>query len=80
MSGMWAMLWEGTGIQLGFRREDPKAYFEFNQAGINVDNCIGLYSFHNGIYSVHCDGSVHFLAAETDRNIVAAALSRDGGD
>jgi prepilin-type N-terminal cleavage/methylation domain-containing protein/prepilin-type processing-associated H-X9-DG protein len=49
--------------------------------GINCSNDYGLYSFHTaGANVVYCDGSVHFLPASTDINILAALITRAGGE
>jgi prepilin-type N-terminal cleavage/methylation domain-containing protein/prepilin-type processing-associated H-X9-DG protein len=48
---------------------------------INCSNDYGLYSFHAaGANVVMCDGSVHFLAASTSVQVVAALITAVGGE
>jgi prepilin-type processing-associated H-X9-DG protein len=49
--------------------------------GINCSNDFGLYSFHaGGANVVFCDGSVHFLPASIDINVLAALITRAGDE
>lgn len=48
---------------------------------INCSNDYGLYSFHSsGANVVMCDGSVHFLAANTSVQVVAGLITAIGGE
>ncbi len=49
--------------------------------GINCSNDFGLYSFHSGGANVaYSDGSVHFLPASIDINILVSLITRSGGE
>jgi hypothetical protein len=48
---------------------------------INCENNDEIYSFHPGGANVVCaDDSVHFLSANTNINVVAALITRAGGE
>jgi prepilin-type N-terminal cleavage/methylation domain-containing protein/prepilin-type processing-associated H-X9-DG protein len=50
-------------------------------ASINVSNVNGLYSFHSGGVNVGMgDGSVRFLRDSTAPGVLAALITRDGGE
>ena len=57
-----------------------------NEAGnaegspVNWDNCKGLYSFHNGVNTARCDGSVHFLSESTDWAVLVSLVTRAEAD
>jgi hypothetical protein len=49
--------------------------------GINTHNAYSLYSFHpGGAHAAACDGSVHFLGEELDVTVLAALVTRAGGE
>jgi prepilin-type processing-associated H-X9-DG protein len=49
--------------------------------GINCSNDYGLFSFHTGgANTVFADGSVHFLNSNIDIRILAALITKAGGD
>jgi len=61
--------------------EGPWATSEFGRVfeyQINESNIDGLYGFHVVANIAMCDGSVHGLATEVERAVVAALLSRNG--
>jgi len=65
--------YSGTGTGLG----EPPAGCQ----AINASNKNGLYSFHMaGVNILRGDGSVSFLKTQTQPGIVAALISRDGGE
>ncbi|MFO0900595.1 MAG: DUF1559 domain-containing protein [Pirellulales bacterium] len=48
---------------------------------VNEHSQYNLYAFHpGGAHVTMCDGSVHFLKEEVDPRIVAALVSREGGE
>lgn len=48
---------------------------------INDHNSFGVYSFHpDGANVTMCDGAVHFLREEVDWRIIAALITREGGE
>jgi prepilin-type N-terminal cleavage/methylation domain-containing protein/prepilin-type processing-associated H-X9-DG protein len=48
---------------------------------INCNNSWGIYAFHSGgANAVFVDGSVHFLAADLNRDVFAALVTRAGGE
>ncbi len=51
-----------------------------SELALNWENCNGFYSFHDGVNSAFCDGSVHFWTEGIDPRIVHAAVSRAGGE
>jgi len=52
-----------------------------NGCGINCSNDFGVYAFHTGGANVvYADGSVHFLPATLNINILVALISRAGGE
>lgn len=52
-----------------------------NGCGINCSNDYGVYAFHTGGANVvFADGSVHFLPASLNINILIALISRAGGE
>jgi hypothetical protein len=73
--GTWFYFWR----QLDFTSVTSR-YVSSRQSPINGWNLYGLFSFHNGVNSVFCDGSVHFLSEDTDRLIVERLLTREGGE
>ncbi|MFO0897026.1 MAG: DUF1559 domain-containing protein [Pirellulales bacterium] len=51
------------------------------RCGINQHNAFSLYSFHpGGAHAAACDGSVHFLNEGLDRAVLAALVTREGGE
>jgi hypothetical protein len=50
----------------------------FHGAGINHDNYVDPYSFHQGVHAVMCGGSTHFLHDGIDAAVLRALMSRDG--
>jgi prepilin-type N-terminal cleavage/methylation domain-containing protein/prepilin-type processing-associated H-X9-DG protein len=49
--------------------------------GINCSNDFGLYSFHpGGAHALFADGSVHFLTTDLDIKVLAALITREGGE
>lgn len=72
-----------------FRRTSVAGDFHHHELGpshnqysgmeINRTNRHGIFSFHNGVNVVMCDGSVHFLSQDTSVDIVIAKFSRNGG-
>ncbi|MFO0864718.1 MAG: DUF1559 domain-containing protein [Gemmataceae bacterium] len=53
----------------------------FGTVGINANNAQGLYSFHAGGANVlFCDGSVRFVTSGTDINVLAAMVTKAGGE
>jgi prepilin-type N-terminal cleavage/methylation domain-containing protein/prepilin-type processing-associated H-X9-DG protein len=48
---------------------------------INANNTNQFYSFHNGgVNGLRCDGSVQFLSASTAATVVAAMVTKAGGE
>ena len=52
----------------------------FYAAGVNRDNLSGPYGFHSGANVALCDGSVLLLSDNVEFAVLAAMLSRDGGE
>jgi prepilin-type N-terminal cleavage/methylation domain-containing protein len=52
----------------------------FYSAGVNRDNLSGPYGFHSGANAALCDGSVLLLSDNIEFAVLAAMLSRDGGE
>ena len=49
--------------------------------GINCSNDYGLFSFHSGgANTVFVDGSVHFLNSSIDIRVLAALITKAGGE
>jgi prepilin-type N-terminal cleavage/methylation domain-containing protein/prepilin-type processing-associated H-X9-DG protein len=73
--------WAATSTSIKLRGFNPATMTQPGPCAINCENNDEIYSFHQGGANVACaDGSVHFLAATTDINIVAALITRAGGD
>jgi prepilin-type N-terminal cleavage/methylation domain-containing protein/prepilin-type processing-associated H-X9-DG protein len=74
VSGPWAarnMIWGAPSI----------AQRNFWRCAINCTNYSEVYSFHRGgANAVFADGSVHFLKADIDIGILAALVTRAGGE
>lgn len=68
-------------IQPADPTEGPWATAEMSSflgAGLNRDNYVDPYSFHQGVNVVMCDASAHFLHDRIDAAVLRALLSRDG--
>jgi hypothetical protein len=53
----------------------------FDSKRVNETNVVGIYSFHAGGANVGlADASVHFLDEGVSPAVIAALLSRDGGE
>jgi prepilin-type N-terminal cleavage/methylation domain-containing protein/prepilin-type processing-associated H-X9-DG protein len=86
-NGAWSAT--STSVKLrGFRPPTPApappsgcTTCQPGPCAINCENNDEIYSFHSdGANVLLADGSVHFLAASTDINIVAALITRAGGE
>jgi prepilin-type N-terminal cleavage/methylation domain-containing protein len=76
-NGAWAA--NSTSIKL--RGFNAATMSQPGPCAINCENNDEIYSFHSGGANVVCaDGSVHFLSASTNINIVAALITRAGGE
>jgi prepilin-type processing-associated H-X9-DG protein len=55
---------------------------QFNMdARVNEDNLVGLFSYHpGGAHAAMCDGSVHLIREGIDPRIIAALVTREGGE
>jgi prepilin-type processing-associated H-X9-DG protein len=48
---------------------------------VNEHNAYGLYSFHSGgAHVAMCDGSIHFLSEHVSFDVLAALVTREGGE
>ena len=52
---------------------------QYSGMEVNRTNLHGMFSFHEGVNVVMCDGSVHFLSEETSADVMIAKFSRNGG-
>jgi prepilin-type N-terminal cleavage/methylation domain-containing protein/prepilin-type processing-associated H-X9-DG protein len=76
--GGWA---DATSAGSGLWGSSSDGVITPGTCGINCSNDYGLYSFHTGGANVVlCDGSVRFLAANTDIRALCAAVTRAGGE
>ena len=76
-------------VEAPFRRTWNASEFHHHELGskhdqysgmeINRTNLFGVFSFHEGVNVVMCDGSVHFLSEETSADVMIAKFSRNGG-
>jgi prepilin-type N-terminal cleavage/methylation domain-containing protein/prepilin-type processing-associated H-X9-DG protein len=70
--------WAARNLIWGVRSEDDPAPWP---CAMNCTNDRAVYSFHpGGANAVFADGSVHFLRADIDVRILAALVTRAGGE
>jgi prepilin-type N-terminal cleavage/methylation domain-containing protein/prepilin-type processing-associated H-X9-DG protein len=76
--GGWADASSGQSIFYG---SSADGLTRVGTAGINASNQYGLYAFHaGGANALWCDGSVRFLGAGTDIAVLAALVTKAGGE
>lgn len=56
------------------------AEYASHSNGVNFNNHLGPYSFHNGVSVAMCDGSVHFWPEGTSDEVVRALMTREGNE
>jgi prepilin-type N-terminal cleavage/methylation domain-containing protein/prepilin-type processing-associated H-X9-DG protein len=65
----------------GYSGTNPANPYELGCQSININNQNGLYSFHpGGVNICRGDGSVSFIAQSTAPGVLAALITRDGGE
>nr|WP_261361497.1 DUF1559 domain-containing protein [Aeoliella straminimaris] len=70
--GLWAISAETMMNHLSNEHGTPM---------VNYDNAKGIYSFHpGGAQTAFGDGAVHWLTEDVDNDILAALITRDGGE
>jgi prepilin-type processing-associated H-X9-DG protein len=74
--GPWAAGHPGITLQ-GSELDGSK---RLGRCAINCTNDHEVYSFHDGANAVFADGSVHFLKATIDIRVLAALITRAGGE
>jgi prepilin-type processing-associated H-X9-DG protein len=73
--------WGGYNNSLTIQGSTPDGQEHPGPCAINCTNAGELYSFHpGGAHSVFADGSVHFLQAGISIRILAALVTRAGGE
>ena len=73
-------LWSGAAASIGDSSVDVGDQ-SVGQSGVNGQNWAGIYSFHPGGANVlFGDGTVRFLAEDSDPKTLTALLTRDGGE
>jgi prepilin-type N-terminal cleavage/methylation domain-containing protein/prepilin-type processing-associated H-X9-DG protein len=73
--------WCGFNNPLTIRGSTPDGVGHPGQYAINCTNDTELYSFHpGGANAVFADGSVHFLRANVSIKVIAALVTRAGGE
>ncbi len=79
--GIGDAAWAANSTSIRLRGFDPVTRMYIGPCAVNCDNNDEIYSFHPGGANVLCaDGSVHFLRADVNINIVAALITRAGGE
>ena len=58
--------------------ERGPSHHSYSGLQINRKNHEGIYSFHTGANVTRCDGSVQFMAVDTDSAVMAELFSREG--
>ena len=53
-------------------------FSSFHGAGVNVDNYVDPYAFHNVVHVVLCDATVHAWAVDIAPEIMRALMTADG--
>jgi hypothetical protein len=78
LGGSWADYY--SHIRVTGSRPDGTGLGE-GDCGINCTNAGELYGFHSGgVTALRADGSVYFLKASTPAAVLAALISKDGGE
>ena len=78
MSGAWASGRNISGIDLDPDNGDPSAINPPEKYHFHYED---FFSDHpGGVQTLRCDGSVHFMTDETERDVYFALCSRDGGE
>jgi len=73
--------WYAARRLAGYSGADPGQPSQAGCGAVNVMNRDGLYSFHpGGVNTVRGDGAVGFLAQEVSPTVLAALVTRDGGE
>jgi prepilin-type processing-associated H-X9-DG protein len=77
LAGPWAIPLNGLAI----KGSTPDGASHPGPCAINCTNDREIYSFHpGGANTLFADGSVHFLGADINIRILAALVTRDGGE
>ncbi len=77
-SGAWASGRNISGIDLDPLTGDPSAINPPEKWQFSKEE---FFSDHpGGVFTLRCDGSVHFMANDTSRDVYFALSSRDGGE